>query len=136
MDTKILKLTNGDEIITTLSGKNDTSVVTAHNPLKINSYPRVTKTGIEESMALSRWVSYGENDSCEIIKNNIVAVTTASVGISKFYDFCVMRMKKGKDALLAEQEPTPEQLRRLEEEMDEDMMDDYFDDDDPNKTIH
>ena len=136
MDTKILKLTNGDEIITTLSGKNDTSVVTAHNPLKINSYPRVSKKGIEESMALSRWVSYGENDKCEIIKNNIVAVTTASVGIAKFYEFCVLRMKKGKDALLAEQEPTPEQLRRLEEEMDEEFMDEYFDDDDPNKTIH
>ncbi len=135
MDTKILKLTNGDEIITTLSGKNDTSVVTAHNPLKINSYPRVSKTGIEESMALSRWVSYGENDSCEIIKNNIVAVTSASVGIAKFYEFCVLRMKKGKDALLAEQEPTPEQLRRLEKEMDEDMMDEYFDDDEP-QTIH
>ena len=136
MDTKILKLTNGDEIITTLSGKSDTSVVTAHNPLKINSYPRVTKDrGIEESMALSRWVSYGENDSCEIIKNNIVAVTSASVGISKFYEFCVLRMKKGKDALLAEQEPTPEQLRRLEKEMDEDMMNEYFDDDEP-QTIH
>ena len=114
MDTKILKLTNGDEIITTLSGKNDTSVVTAHNPLKINSYPRVSKKGIEESMdPLSRWVSYGENDSCEIIKNNIVAVTTASVGIAKFYEFCVLRMKKGKDALLAEQEPTPQQLRKF-----------------------
>ena len=136
MDTKILKLTNGDEIITTLSGKSDTSVVTAHNPLKINSYPRVSKKGIEESMALSRWVSYGENDKCEIIKNNIVAVTTASVGIAKFYEFCVLRMKKGKDALLAEQEPTPEQLRRLEEEMDEEMLDEYFDNEDTTKTIH
>jgi len=136
MDTKILKLTNGDEIITTLSGINDTSVVTAHNPLKINSYPRVSKKGIEESMALSRWVSYGENDKCEIIKNNIVAVTTASVGIAKFYEFCVLRMKKGKDALLAEQEPTPEQLRRLEEEMDEEMLDEYFDNEDTTKTIH
>ena len=136
MDTKILKLTNGDEIITTLSAVKDTSVVTAHNPLKINSYPRVSKKGIEESMALSRWVSYGENNSCEIIKNNIVAVTTASVGIAKFYEFCVLKMKKGQTALLAEQEPTPEQLRRLEEEMDEDMMDDYFDDDDTTKTIH
>tara|TARA_Y100000033_G_scaffold39186_1_gene38647 strand:- start:548 stop:958 length:411 start_codon:yes stop_codon:yes gene_type:complete len=136
MDTKILKLTNGDEIITTLSAVKDTSVVTAHNPLKINSYPRVSKTGIEESMALSRWVSYGENDSCEIIKNNIVAVTTASIGIAKFYEFCILRMKKGKDALLAEQEPTPEQLRRLEEEMDEEMMDEYFDDYDTTKTIH
>ena len=136
MDTKILKLTNGDEIITTLSGKNDTSVVTAHNPLKINSYPRVSKKGIEESMALSRWVTYGENESCEIIKNNIVAVTTASVGIAKFYEFCVLRMKKGKDALLAEQEPTPEQLRRLEEEMDEEMLDEYFNNEDTTKTIH
>ena len=136
MDTKILKLTNGDEIITTLSGKNDTSVVTAHNPLKINSYPRVSKTGIEESMALSRWVSYGENDSCEIIKNNIVAVTTASVGISKFYEFCVLRMKKGKDALFAEQEPTPQQLKKLEEELDEEMIDEYFNDYDTKKTIH
>ena len=136
MDTKILKLTNGDEIITTLSGKNDTSVVTAHNPLKINSYPRVSKKGIEESMALSRWVSYGENDSCEIIKNNIVAVTTASVGIAKFYEYCIIRMKKGKDALLAEQEPTPEQLRRLEEELDEELLDEYFDNYDSTKTIH
>ena len=136
MDTKILKLTNGDEIITTLSGKNDTSVVTAHNPLKINSYPRVSKKGIEESMALSRWVSYGENESCEIIKNNIVAVTTASVGIAKFYEFCVLRMKKGKDALLAEQEPTPQQLRKLEEELDEEMLDEYFNNEDTTKTIH
>ena len=136
MNTKILKLTNGDEIITTLSGKNDTSVVTAHNPLKINSYPRVSKKGIEESMALSRWVSYGENESCEIIKNNIVAVTTASVGIAKFYEFCVLRMKKGKDALLAEQEPTPQQLRKLEEELDEEMLDEYFDNEDTTKTIH
>ena len=136
MNTKILKLTNGDEIITTLSGKNDTSVVTAHNPLKINSYPRVSKKGIEESMALSRWVSYGENESCEIIKNNIVAVTTASVGIAKFYEFCVLRMRKGKDALLAEQEPTPQQLRKLEEELDEEMLDEYFNDEDTTKTIH
>ena len=133
---KILKLTNGDEIITTLSAEAANTFVTAHNPLKINSYPRVSKTGIEESMALSRWVSYGENDKCEIIKNNIVAVTTASVGIAKFYEFCVLRMKKGKDALLAEQEPTPEQLRRLEEEMDEEMLDEYFDNEDTTKTIH
>ena len=138
MTPKIVKLTNGDEIITTFS-KDDTEsalTVIVENPLKINSYPRISKKGVEESMALSRWVSYGENDKCEIIKNNIVAVTTASVGIAKFYEFCVLRMKKGKDALLAEQEPTPQQLRRLEEELDEEMLDEYFDDEDTTKTIH
>ena len=134
MDTKILKLTNGDEIITTLSGKNDTTVVTAHNPLKINSYPRMSKQGIEESMALSRWVAYGENDSCEIIKNNIVAVTSASLGISKFYDYCVLRMKQGKSAQLATQEPTDEQLQQIEDELKEELMNEY--DIDPSDTIH
>merc|ERR1711965_90197 len=63
-------------------------------------------------MALSRWVAYGENDSCEIIKNNIVAVTTASIGITKFYDYCVLRMKQGRSANLALQEPTDEQLQQ------------------------
>mgnify|MGYP001413280509 FL=1 len=132
--TKILKLTNGDEIITTLSAVKDTSVVTAHNPLKINSYPRVSKKGIEESMALSRWVAYGENDSCEIIKNNIVAVTTASIGITKFYDYCVLRMKQGRSANLALQEPTDEQLQQIEDELREELMDEY--DFDPSDTIH
>ena len=134
MDTKILKLTNGDEIITTLSAVKDTSIVTAHNPLKINSYPRVSKKGIEESMALSRWVAYGENDSCEIIKNNIVAVTTASIGITKFYDYCVLRMKQGRSANLALQEPTDEQLQQIEDELREELMDEY--DFDPSDTIH
>ena len=112
----------------------DNSVVTAHNPLKINSYPRVSKKGIEESMALSRWVAYGENDSCEIVKNNIVAVTTASIGITKFYDYCVLRMKQGRSANLALQEPTEEQLQQIEDELKEELMDDY--DFDPSDTIH
>ena len=90
--------------------------------------------GIEESMALSRWVAYGENDSCEIIKNNIVAVTSASLGISKFYDYCVLRMKQGKSAQLATQEPTDEQLQQIEDELKEELMNEY--DIDPSDTIH
>ena len=57
-------------------------------------------------------------------------------GSAKFYEFCVLKMKKGQSAHFAEQEPTPEQLRRLEEEMDEEIMDEYFDDYDTTKTIH
>ena len=135
MDIKILKLTNGDEIITTLSAVKDNSVVTAHHPLKIHTYPRVSKQGIEESMALSRWVAFSENGSCEIIKNNIVAVSTASFGIGKFYDYCVLKMKQGKSAHLASQEPTDEQLQRIEDELQEELFDEY-DDEYPPKTIH
>ena len=133
MDTKILKLTNGDEIITTLSTDDTDSAhtVIVNNPLKINTYPRMSKKGLEESMALSRWGSYGENDNCQLVKNSIVAITDASVGIAKFYEFCVLRMKNGKSKLLDISEPTKEQLEELEQE----ILEEYYDDDDP-KTIH
>ena len=91
----------------------------------------MSKKGLEESMALSRWVSYGENDNCQLVKNNIVAITDASVGIAKFYEFCVLRMKNGKSKLLDISEPTKEQLEELEQE----ILEEYYDDDDP-KTIH
>jgi len=133
METKILKLTNGDEIITTLSNQKD-GIVTAHNPLKINAMPKISKHGLEETMALSRWVSYGNTEKCDIVKNNIVAVAVASVGISKFYEYCVTRMKKGSETFSV-REPTDEQLERLENELDEELIDEY-DDVNPSKTIH
>ena len=133
METKILKLTNGDEIITTLSNQSE-GTVTAHNPLKISALPKISKYGLEESMALSRWVSYGNTEKCDIIKNNIVAVATASVGISKFYEYCVTKMKNGSETFSV-REPTDEQLERLENELDEESINEY-DDVNPSKTIH
>ena len=133
METKILKLTNGDEIITTLSNQSD-GTVTAHNPLKISALPKISKYGLEESMALSRWVSYGETEKCDIIKNNNVAVASASVGITKFYEYSVTKMKNGSESFSV-REPTDEQLERLENELDEESINDY-DDVNPSKSIH
>ena len=133
METKILKLTNGDEIITTLSNQSE-GTVTAHNPLKISALPKISKYGLEESMALSRWVSYGDTEKCDIIKNNIVAVASASVGISKFYEYCVTKMKKGNENFSV-REPTDEQLEKLENELNEESIDEY-DNVNPSKTIH
>ena len=138
MTPKILKLTNGDEIITTFS-KDDTDsalTVIVENPLKINSYPRVSKKGLEESMALSRWTSYGENDACQLIKNNIVAIADASIGIAKFYEFCILKMKTGQMMRgLGVSEPTDEQLKELEKEFMEEL-EEFDDEDKPKKTIH
>ena len=44
-------------------------------------------------------------------------------------------MKQGKSAHLASQEPTDEQLQQIEDELQEELFDEY-DDDYPNKTIH
>ena len=140
MTPKIVKLTNGDEIITTFSKDDNDSALTVivENPLKINSYPRMSKKGIEESMALSRWTSYGENEACQLIKNNIVAIADASIGIAKFYEFCVLKMKTGQMMRgLGMNEPTDEQLKKLEEEFMEELEElDYDDEDKPKRTIH
>ena len=69
-----------------------------------------------------------------IIKNNIVAVASASVGISKFYEYCVTKMKNGSETFSV-REPTDEQLERLENELDEESINEY-DDVNPSKTIH
>ncbi len=143
MTPKIIKLTNGDEIITTFS-KDDTDTaltVIVENPLKINSYPRISKKGVEESMALSRWTSYGENEECQLIKNNIVAIANASLGIAKFYEFCVLKMKTGQMMKgLGMSEPTDEQLKELEEEFMNELEEleeiDYDDKDKPKRTLH
>ena len=133
METKIFKLTYGYEIINTLSNQKDWTE-TAHNPLKNNSLPKISRQGIEETMALYRWVSYGDTEKCDIIKNNIVAVASASIGISKFYEYCVTKMKKGSESFSV-REPTDEQLAKLENELDEDLIDEY-DNVNPSKTIH
>ena len=65
-------------------------------------------------MALSRWVSYGNTEKCDIIKNNIVAVATASVGISKFYEYCVKKAKIENEDVVPP--PTNQELDKIQEE--------------------
>ena len=115
----------------TFENKNE-GLITLKHPLKINTFPKMVKGGVEESMALSRWVSYGENDSCDITAINIVAITDASVGIAKFYEFCVLKMQNGKMFKpLSLHEPTDEQLNQLEKELFDDVSEDM-----EKKTIH
>ena len=40
----------------------------------------------------SRWVSYSDNQSYDIVKNNVIAMTD-SIGLTRFYDYCVSKMQ-------------------------------------------
>ena len=71
-----------------------------------------------------------------IIKNNIVAIADASIGIAKFYEFCVLKMKTGQMMRgLGMSEPTDEELKRLEDEFMEEI-EDLNNEDKPKRTIH
>ena len=70
METKILKLRNGEEIVGNVSIV-DGEFLKIQNPLKVNIYPRMKGGRVEEAMAFSRWISYSDNQSYDIIKNNV-----------------------------------------------------------------
>ena len=141
METKIIKLNNGDELVATVSST-DGVFIKVENPLKINVYPRYRENGnIEEAMAFSQWIKLSENQKYDVVKNNVIAITESSVGLTRFYEHCV---KKWQDQKLPElRQPSKKELDKIEQEFvkkflmreEEDKLDDDFDE--PiSKTIH
>ena len=111
--------------------------------MKINVYPKYRKNGqIEEAMAFSQWMKLSENQIYDVVKNNVVAITESSVGLTKFYEYCVKKMEKQKLPEL--RQPSKEELDKIEQEFvkkfllreqNEDYDDDDFDEP-TSKTIH
>ena len=129
METKILKLKNGEELVCNVHNT-DGEFVKVQNPLKVNLYPRMKGGKIEEAMAFSRWVSYSDNQSYDIVKNNVIAITDSSIGLTRFYDYCVSKMQDMKPSEY--RQPTDEELQEIEEE----VFEKYYNDNDEPKTIH
>jgi len=129
METKIIKLRNGEELVGNVHAIND-DFVKVQNPLKVNLYPRMKGGKIEEAMAFSRWVSYSDNQSYDIIKNNVIAITDSSIGLTRFYDYCVSKMQDMRPSEY--RQPTDKELQEIEEE----IFDRLYNEDDEPKTIH
>ena len=118
MTTKILKLSSGEEIICNVvqSVEDNISVV---SPMKLNSYPKATRNGIEEALSLQRWIHFAENDTYDIPMSHVMATATASLGLTRFYDYCVSKSKR-EDGNVLSGAPTNEELDDImEEEWDE-----------------
>ena len=85
-ETKILKLSNGDEIITVISHADKSRpYIEVKNPLQVNLYPKATNSGYIESMALGRWLTVSETQVANLNKSSIVAISDASIGLKRFY---------------------------------------------------
>ena len=132
-ETKILKLSNGDEIITVISHADKSRpYIEVKNPLQVNLYPKATNSGYIESMALGRWLTVSETQVANLNKSSIVAISDASIGLKRFYEHCVRKMTLKDDGRDWE-EPTEEDMQRLEEEERENIIPFPYPDKD---TIH
>ncbi len=119
MTTKILKLSSGEEIICNVVQNVEKPYLSVVSPMKLNSYPKATRNGIEEALSLQRWIHFAETDTYDIPKSQITVLTEASLGLTRFYDYCVMKSKR-EDGNVLSGGPTDEELEDImEEEWDE-----------------
>ena len=126
---QILKLTNGENIICDIKDQNENDVileVTA--PLKMDIMSQITREGIQEGLALTRWVQpFTDEKDIAINKSAIVTMVPASLGMSKYYEYVLKNIKEMRlvDSTTEDIEtPTNEELEQIEWEEDEEMLED------------
>ena len=120
--TKVLKLSNGEEIITVItSADKSRPYIEVTNPLQVNLYPKAVDGGLVESMALSRWLTVSETQIANLNKNSIIAISDASIGLVRFYEHCVKKMTLSAEGRVWD-EPTDEDLKQIENEEFENVI--------------
>ena len=88
---KIVKLTNGEDIICKLSDIAVDGKYEIVYPFKMQVVSHPTPDGIMDSLNLSVWMApYTEKQSFNIKEQHILLIAEASIGLSKYYEH-VMR---------------------------------------------
>ena len=130
-NVKIMKLSNGEEIIARLIEPVKPTKYIIEYPLKLSSVPKSTKYGVEESISLQRWIHFSTENTFDVPSSSVIIITSASYGLIKFYEHCLNRMEaEDKDFV-----PAPS-IRDLDGIEDEDLFDDLDDYRISSKLVH
>ena len=114
---QVIKLTNGEDIICDLKESESGYLLKVKSPLKLEIVNRVTKSGMVEGLALTRWVQpFTEQESVMINKSTVVTMVPASIGMSKYYRYVLKSIDTMKLVTSEDIEPTKEELSAIENE--------------------
>ena len=114
---QVIKLTNGEDIICDLKESESGYLLKVKSPLKMEIVNRVTKSGMVEGLALTRWVQpFTEQESVMINKSTVVTMVPASIGMSKYYRYVLKSIDTMKLVTSEVIEPTKEELSAIENE--------------------
>ena len=138
---QIIKLKNGEDLIcNVLDSENGRLKVTS--PLKMETVNRISKKGLTESLALTRWIQpYSDEDHFFIESNSIIIMTPASIGMTRYYEYVLksydgLVLKEAKEETVTKIRSEKQKSSKLE--IDDDMLEsdlkDYLFND--KKTIH
>jgi hypothetical protein len=126
---KIMKLSSGEEIVSELITEENPKSFGVRSPLKLLSIPRMESGGVEESVSLQRWIHFAEDKDVNIPKAQVLAMANASYGLSKFYEYCVLKLEN--------QAYSEDEYGEYDEEEDWDEDEELLDElESPSKLIH
>ena len=136
---KIIKLTNGDDIVTHMpSGDKQlpdkSPLMRLNKPLQIKYIPQMTPMGVRDYIALIKWTNYTPDKVITIPKDKILTITTAGGDISKSY----LNLAKEYDQLDSPKKSKTKiyHQERLDDE-DNEMLNEIFrDSKQPKRTLH
>ena len=115
---KIVKLTNGENLICQINDDIDNGEYKLNFPLKMEVHSFMTKEGPAESLNLSRWIGPYTEQSLFLIKSDhVLLVANASPGLSRYYEHVMNEIK---------QLDTPEKRSTLDDVKDEDVYDELL----------
>ena len=126
---KIVKLTNGDNLICQINDDIDNGEYKINFPLKMEVHTLMTKDGPVDSLSLSRWIGPFTEQSRFLIKSDhVLLVANASEGLCRYYKHIINEIS---------QSDAPEKSSSLDETSLEDINDELLEElEPPNKTVH
>ncbi|GEM_PF-2455797 len=132
---KIMKLTNGEEIVCQMDDKIVNDEYQLNYPLKIDVRPQMTKKGVVEALNLSRWVgSYTSQSLFSVKTEHVLLVAEASEGLCRYYDHVVEEIKRIEDKSITKAIAIDDYLDDID---DEDVYDELLDESlSSDDTIH
>ena len=107
---QVFKLSNGDDVICNLVETKDNSFKIT-SPLKMDTVNRITKKGVSESLALTRWIQpYSDQEYYFVQKSNVVLMAEASVGLIRYYQYVLRSL----DRVLVKEKFNPTEISEEE----------------------
>jgi|TARA_Y100000033_G_C2748603_1_gene112546 hypothetical protein len=138
---QIIKLKNGEDLICNVLD-NENGRLKVSSPLKMETVNRISKKGLTESLALTRWIQpYSDEEHFFIESNSIIIMTPASVGMTRYYEYVLksydgLVLKEAKEERVEKIRSEKQKSSKLEvdDDLTESDLKDYLFND--KKTIH
>ena len=90
---KIVKLSNGEDIICTIENNEPGKECKISYPLLMQVVPQQTPKGFVESLRLSKWVQpFTDSSFFEIKSDNIILIADAAPDLCRYYDHVLEKM--------------------------------------------